>query len=72
MDYALPSHIVTRKDGMAIKAGDIDASKVSGVQDEGTQKEAQASIERAAEVEWLPTLLCATHALGEFLNHPQC
>lgn len=72
MAYALPSHVVTRKDGMAMKAGDIEASKASGVRDEGTQEEAKASIECAAEVEWLPTLLCATRALRGFLNHPQC
>lgn len=42
MAYALPSHIVTWKHGLDMNAGDIEASKVSGVLDEGTQKEAQA------------------------------
>lgn len=70
MAYGLPSHGVTRKDGMAMKAGDREASKASGVRDEGTQEEARTSIECAAEVEWLPTLLCATRALGGFLTIP--
>lgn len=62
------SHCVMRKGGMDVKAGDIEASKASSVQDEGTPP----YVECIAEVAWLPTVPCVVLGSGGFFNYPQC